>query len=92
MKVEEGKFYRNREGKKIGPMRFDGFIDLFVAAGNAKAWHEDGKLFPLRVSNDPLDLVEEWVDPPPELKDIDQMTLVDYRNGVAAVWNSYRHI
>lgn len=96
MMVEQCKFYRTRSGSKIGPMRFDGWIGMHVDTnGNGRVWMADGRVFAGKPGGDPFDIVTEWSDEPPappEPKAIDQMTLADYRNGVASIWNSYRHI
>ncbi len=64
--IEEGKFYCNRAGKMIGPMRR-------VPNGQRFVWQTpDGSMFTLygKVTSGPIphdgDLVGEWVELPPE--------------------------
>jgi len=71
MKIEEGKYYRTRDGRKVGPMgRTDGF---WTACGGASGtpghFTEDGisaflgKL-PREASRQRYDLIAEWTDEP----------------------------
>ena len=62
MKIEAGKFYRTRDGQKVGPMIADypGFI---VRRGDGQKWEADGS--PVRACGMPdgFDLIAEWSDP-----------------------------
>ena len=68
MKIEEGKFYRTRDGQKVGPMtretenshRIKGFhwIDA-----RDWAWTDEGR-FSVSLSSNPSDLIAEWPDDP----------------------------
>lgn len=68
MQIEEGKFYRTRDGQKVGPMRrndsdsypwageVSGIVRCFTLRGD---WDNEQ-------SNAPFDLIAEWTDPAPE--------------------------
>ena len=40
MKLEEGKYYRTADGRKVGPMRFDAFV--WYQDGCEQLWNGDG--------------------------------------------------
>lgn len=64
MQVEAGKFYRTRDGRKVGPMFEDKSFDrkAFVdQLGNGCGWAEDGKGLWMASG---IDLVSEWSDGP----------------------------
>lgn len=74
IKIEEGKFYRTRDGRKVGPMRCDDYgdaecdhmdsdLDRQVWLPNGKVWEENG---------DESDhyLIAEWEDTPKLWKDM----------------------
>lgn len=73
MKLEVGKYYKTRDGRKAGPIAkklewnptypFKGFI-----GGVELTWTEDGLLCTL--GDSPYDLVEEWKDEPKLWKDM----------------------
>jgi hypothetical protein len=72
MKIEQGKYYRTRDGRKVGPMRtwgetFQGH-DCLTSGGFL--WRvSDGINYPDEngKSNKPkIDLISEWTDPAPE--------------------------
>lgn len=93
LQIEEGKFYKTRDGRKVGPVRrsrdyeypWRGDVDANV--GLTKSWSSSG-VFHL-FSDDPkytaLDIVAEWVDEPPaeeQAVDINQMLYGDDPNRV----------
>lgn len=70
MKIEEGKFYKTRDGHKVGPMlrhmsgavywktdavRFHNAINSY-----GLFWYKNGEYD--KWDNHPLDLIEEWAD------------------------------
>jgi hypothetical protein len=73
--IEAGKFYRTRDGRKVGPITRGGpgAFEFWVAPrleGSAwrQAWFEDGSFWPVgsphrNTSNAERDLVAEWVEP-----------------------------
>lgn len=64
LKIESGKFYRTRDGRKVGPMRDDG-CGLFGAEGfNFKEWYDNGRCHTDLSRTTPKDLVAEWQDTP----------------------------
>lgn len=71
MKIEEGKFYRTRDGQKIGPMQSNWCDDRcwpFVCrpAHDRMYWRRDGEACAGNVNNmrPDLDLVAEWTESP----------------------------
>lgn len=66
MKIEEGKYYRTRNGRKVGAMKPSGHEDCpwIAVRGDGQAWEDDGT----GVSGtDSPDLIAEWVDDEPRL-------------------------
>lgn len=60
LKIEAGKYYRTREGRKVGPMESEGF---YWGASEVKdSYYNDGRQW--RSYESPLDLIAEWVDEP----------------------------
>lgn len=79
MKIEEGKYYKTRNGRKAGPielidsfkwgnqpLRYKGVID--GDKENRQTWYEYGRFFEDREA--PLDLVEEWNSDPKLWRDM----------------------
>ena len=66
MKLEAGKYYRTRDGRKVGPMNVppkkSHWSSIVVADCNGKAWLKGGVYF--SDIPDPLDLIAEWTDEP----------------------------
>jgi hypothetical protein len=66
MKIEAGKYYRTRDGQKVGPMRYDPDHRLsgyyWTQTGGA-AWRYDG-LFSANGEPGERDLIAEWTDAP----------------------------
>jgi hypothetical protein len=65
--IEAGKFYRTRDGRKVGPMILDqdecDAGGLPWSMGDLRAWHADGRRYD--AANIPSDdLVAEWVEEP----------------------------
>ena len=71
MKIEAGKCYRTRDGRKIGPMLLgninNGLIDMI---GSSRVWEFDGshRKSCLQFMSGCDDLVSEWTDEPTEDK------------------------
>lgn len=74
LQIEEGKFYRTRNGDKVGPMRASGDVmypwtgETDLVSGFSKTWRRDG-LFHFSSDHHSYtqhDLVAEWVDEPVE--------------------------
>jgi hypothetical protein len=63
MNIEEGKFYRTRDGRKVGPMQWSGQDEWpwFDVPGSGICWMDDGS--PAKFTNSPQ-LVSEWQDGP----------------------------
>lgn len=77
MKIEAGKFYRTRDGQKVGPVRrgdehskaryWEVLGDF--PNGARRAWHEDGMFWPIGSpcrddENAGYDIIAEWTDMP----------------------------
>lgn len=73
LQLEAGKYYRTRDGRKVGPMRHEGgywFGDV-VDGPHSKAFLPDGNHGNEFISNQPeFDLIAEWVDEPKSTKEI----------------------
>jgi hypothetical protein len=63
LKLEVGKFYRTRDGRKVGPMEPGPAADLmWVAPDNMTARFLNGRV--VRDGESPADLIAEWCDGP----------------------------
>lgn len=70
IQIEAGKFYRTRDGRKIGPMKFRKtetwcwFVsDIVKIDGVAALWKDDGRFSPFN-GDHVFDLIAEWVEEP----------------------------
>lgn len=65
LKVEAGRYYKTRDGRKVGPM--DGWREgaFREVEGDGRFWHRDGEG---QFKANGEDLVAEWVDEPARLK------------------------
>lgn len=65
LKIEAGRYYRTRDGRKVGPMEpakySDGWYDAATRV-TSQRWEKDGTFIPGELSL--LDLIAEWVDEP----------------------------
>lgn len=61
MRIEEGKHYRTRDGRKVGPMAL--FGPLWGTGDEPRGWYEDGRRSV--IVEDPRDLISEWTDEGP---------------------------
>ncbi|MDR7037775.1 hypothetical protein J2X36_002526 [Methylobacterium sp. BE186] len=86
MKLQDGLHYRTRDGRTAGPVRpldnhntlpWEGHVE---AMPYGQTWTDDGHFFASRCAHN-LDLVERIQRS--RDKAIDQVTLADYRRGVA---------
>lgn len=74
LKIEEGKFYRTRDGQKVGPISrgyrgFNFWVAPDLGGSWSACWHEDGSYWPeghpyRTPVNAGYDLVAEWTDEP----------------------------
>jgi hypothetical protein len=62
MQIEEGKFYKNRVGDKVGPMRF---VGLYPWADNCHRLYTNKGMYGVLESSS-KDLIEEWEEPATE--------------------------
>jgi len=68
LKIEAGKFYKTRDGQKVGPLVRNGHGDTFWKAtdltldGYGSFWCENGRFYSYREFRH--DLIAEWVDEP----------------------------
>ncbi len=100
MKIEAGKFYKTRDGRKIGPMRdvtSCGWVDWvkFVAEaeGDTEGWGANGNFY--RSEPSQLDLIAEWTDEPRpwgELTDAEKgaLLLAEENGKLVEVWHKDR--
>jgi hypothetical protein len=60
LQLEKGKFYRTRDGRKVGPMVYDGSLDYFnFDDGSKTGWQIDGRI---AWSKNDGDIISEWTD------------------------------
>ncbi|MBO9108938.1 hypothetical protein J5288_09495 [Agrobacterium sp. S2/73] len=72
LKIEAGKFYKTRDGRKVGPMVEDKWHDRRYGwtvahefnAEYGKAWRGDGTFHPDVGTQHGADLIAEWIDEP----------------------------
>lgn len=62
LQIEAGKFYRTRDGRKVGPLAYRPGGEWIWRAG-MEDWRADGSWAPRRGDTDVCDLVAEWVEP-----------------------------
>lgn len=64
MKIESGKFYRTRDGRKVGPIVRHNSDDFTEEHDRGQLlWRADGLRY-FRYNRGPTDLVAEWTDGP----------------------------
>ena len=73
MKIEAGKYYRTRDGRKVGPIVKDCVDgeDWMVSREDGRLWTNGGRSFS---GNEENDLIAEWTDEPTH-QDIGKLTL-----------------
>lgn len=69
MKIEAGKYYRTREGRKAGPMEKSASASYcwsaYVDGDNGRVWRDDGTHGGMYIKrNEEFDLVAEWPNEP----------------------------
>jgi len=65
LKIEAGKFYRTRDGRKVGPMKASSWSDGWYdesASITSQRWEKDGSYIIGQTTQ--LDLIAEWTDEP----------------------------
>lgn len=71
MKIQAGKFYRTRDGRKVGPMRNSDRGSSgaypFVATHTGQSWTADGHYWVSGTLPSPADLIAEWVELPADV-------------------------
>lgn len=89
VEIQEGKFYRTREGHKVGPM-VRGGMPMWPWEDSSNtvhdAWRTDGTTWLERRAELPTDIIAEWVDPI-ELVEGGNYRLKDGRETGPLVWN-----
>lgn len=80
MKLEVGKYYKTRDGRKVGPMRFDDTWGGYVCSNSGMVFCPNGihgdavDVFASCIDNEPdYDLIAEWTDEPAQLTAIDHL-------------------
>lgn len=89
MKIEEGKFYRTRDGRKAGPMKRwgGGWIDASRTRGDM--WQDDGLRYYSENRGDD-DLIAEWTDGP--VREVTRKEIVPGTYGRIQVSHNYDRI
>ena len=64
VKIEEGKFYRTRDGKKVGPMAFSREEGIWFVHRKVGRWESDGSVIETFGWPDPSPLISEWSEGP----------------------------
>jgi ribosomal protein L7/L12 len=68
LKIEAGKFYKTRDGRKVGPAFISGNIATFGSTGNyaSAVWADDGRSSSRddKLSLKDNDIIAEWIDEP----------------------------
>ena len=64
LQIEAGKYYRSRDGRKVGPMQESGVDEWpwIVEVGDGRCWHNDGSEVAHTKSGD---LIAEWQEDQP---------------------------
>lgn len=62
LKLEAGKYYRTRDGRKVGPMEFHSDVGLIEKLGDGRIWSTNGEF--VGSPERDVDLIAEWVDEP----------------------------
>ena len=62
--IETGKFYRTRDGRKVGPMRRYSGGWLYETDDHGRMWRDDGMRYYEESRGGGSDLIAEWVDEP----------------------------
>jgi len=63
MKIEAGKYYRTRDGRKVGPMKYEDHSDNQPWTDGARYYCHDGNWLPEGHPSS-NDLIAEWTDEP----------------------------
>lgn len=68
LKIEAGRFYKTRDGRKVGPAFISGYIATFGSTGNyaSAVWSDDGRSSSRddKLSLKDNDIIAEWIDEP----------------------------
>ena len=64
MKIEVGKYYKTRDGQKVGPMRKTGsqYANMWFTDDEVNHWTKNGTEYNTMPSG--RDLISEWIDEP----------------------------
>lgn len=67
LRIEVGRYYKTRDGRKVGPMEeWCNERDLFTAPGTGGLWHDDGTPhYAVAEKTDSPKLIAEWSEPTP---------------------------
>lgn len=87
MKIEEGKYYKDAKGRKVGPMRDD--YGAWEYEGSNGGFRSDGAS---TEGKDP-NLIEEWQDDPDEhdMPSDDALIAFNLRNAAVMLINAHRY-
>jgi len=91
LKIEAGKYYRTRDGRKVGPMNAAesegyAFSGALVGVGWIKIFQSTGAHGSRLIGSDPnLDLIAEWIDEPVKAAEPVQFTMRNFKLTVEPV-------
>ena len=77
LKIEAGKYYKTRDGRKVGPIISDGMhwrVKDRIDRDEVFDWYENGKFSRIRDSDN--DIISEWQDQPSPIREVTRRELV----------------
>jgi len=87
MKIEAGKYYRTRDGRKVGPMKGE-FGYCTSQEHGSKEWRGDGKYWNGEGSGRDWDLIAEWTDKPANEAPKPPLGVEEYSRLMHRVWDA----
>jgi len=92
LKIEAGKFYRTRDGRKVGPIERMRGLDPYVWRGridgafrSSSLWQESGLNSPKFSPESDLDLVAEWPAATACVREVTRLEIVPGTYGIVEV-------
>lgn len=64
LKIEAGRYYKTRDGRKVGPIKYSGFGTFGAEGFSDREWYENGRVYTDTYRTTEKDLIAEWVDEP----------------------------
>jgi len=89
MQIEAGKYYRTRDGRKVGPMAQSEWPECAHIEGQGGLWNWNGSPhFPFNEDTDSPYLIAEWTEAPTSpLRTVTRKKIVPGVYGNVIVWN-----